>query len=140
MCVWTIEPFIMIGVICRNMANSKKTLVLGASENQARYSNMASIRLEEAGHEVVAVGARKGAIGEVVIETGQPAFKEVHTVTLYLNPSRQEQYYNYILSLKPRRIIFNPGTENPELAKLARNAGIETQEACTLVLLSINRY
>jgi len=118
----------------------KKTLVLGASENPARYSNMAIRRLRAHGHPVVAVGARPGAVMDVDIEKGTPEFDSVDTVTLYMNPTNQRPYYDYILGLNPKRIIFNPGTENPELEALAEDAGVQTTEGCTLVMLSVGAY
>ncbi len=118
----------------------KKTLVLGASENPSRYANMAIKSLRGRGHDVVAVGLRAGAVGDVEIQTGQPLFEDVDTVTLYLNPTNQQPYYDYILSLKPKRIIFNPGTENAELEEKARAVGAEGVEGCTLVMLSIGKY
>jgi uncharacterized protein len=118
----------------------RKTLVLGASENPARYAYIAMQKLRKYNHEVVALGLKKGRVGDVDIETGLPEFTGVHTVTLYINPQRQKQYYDYILSLKPERVIFNPGTENPELEQKLEDAGIEPLEACTLVLLSIGAY
>lgn len=118
----------------------KKTLVLGASENPNRYSNMAVKKLLSHGHEVVAIGRRDGIIGHTPIHKSTPNLTEVDTVTLYLNPGNQLPYYNYILSLHPKRIIFNPGTENEELEQLAQKAGIETKKACTLVMLSTNQY
>jgi predicted CoA-binding protein len=121
------------------MAN-KKTVVLGASENPSRYSNMAVNRLSAHKHPVIAVGRREGKIGNVKIVTGQPEEDEVDTVTLYLNPTNQKPYYDYILSLQPKRIIFNPGTENPELYQKAREKGIKPMEACTLVLLSTGQF
>lgn len=119
---------------------SKKTLVLGASLNPARYSNMAINRLTDFGHPVVAVGMREGTVAGVDILTTPEQFKEVDTVTLYLNPARQVAYYYYIISLKPKRVIFNPGTENPELYELLEKYNIENEVACTLVLLSTNQY
>lgn len=118
----------------------KKTLVLGASENPARYSFLAVNRLRQHQHPVVAVGRKPGKIADTVIETGQPVLEGIDTVTLYLNPANQKEYYNYILSLHPRRIIFNPGTENDELFQLAEKNNIIPQEACTLVLLSTGQY
>ncbi len=118
----------------------KKTLVIGASLNPARYSNMAINRLIDKGHPVVAVGLREGTVVGVEISKEKEQFKEINTVTLYLNPKRQIEYYNYILSLKPKRVIFNPGTENPELYAILKNNTIEYEVACTLVLLSINQY
>lgn len=118
----------------------KKTVVLGASENPSRYSYLAVRKLRNHGHEVVAVGKKTGAVGDVRIETGQPEQEGVDTVTLYLNPQNQQPYYDYILGLQPRRIVFNPGTENPELEQKAAQKGIETIEGCTLVMLSIGAY
>ncbi len=118
---------------------AKKTLVLGASTNPSRYSNIAINRLAAYKHPVVAVGRREGKVGNVEIVTGQPN-EEVDTVTLYLNPTNQKQYYDYILGLQPKRIIFNPGTENYELEKMAREKGIDTVEACTLVMLGTGQY
>ncbi|MBK7375295.1 MAG: CoA-binding protein [Ferruginibacter sp.] len=118
----------------------KKTLVLGASENPARYSNLAIKRLIGQQHPVVAIGKRKGAVGPVEIGTEHEPFPGIDTVTIYLNPLRQQEYYDYILSLHPKRIIFNPGAENEELADLARANGIQPVEACTLVLLSTGQF
>lgn len=118
----------------------KKTLVLGASSNPSRYSYLAVNRLAAHNHPVVAIGKRKGKAGNVEIETEQKPETDIDTVTLYLNPTNQKPYYDYILSLKPHRIIFNPGTENEELEKLAEENGIEAMEACTLVLLSTGQY
>jgi len=118
----------------------KKTLVLGASTNPTRYSYRATRMLTQYGHEAVPVGIKKGEIAGIEIINGTPESNDIDTVTLYLNPARQEQYYDYILGLKPKRIIFNPGTENFELAKLAREQGIETEMACTLVMLSTGQY
>jgi uncharacterized protein len=118
----------------------KKTVVLGATPNPDRYGYKATVRLKQAGHEVLPMGIKKGAIEGIVIENATPQYKDVHTVTLYLNPDNQKPYYNYILSLKPKRIIFNPGTENVELMKLAKENGIETEAACTLVMLSLEDY
>jgi len=96
-----------------------KTLVLGASENTERYSNMAIQRLLGKGQEVVAIGKKAGKVKSVDIQTEQVASEDIDTVTLYLNPTHQKPYYDYIISLKPRRIIFNPGTENMQLETLA---------------------
>lgn len=118
----------------------KKTLVIGASQNPQRYSYLAVQRLNAHQHPVVALGNRSGNIGNTRIETGHQPFEDIDTVTLYLNPMRQKEYYDYILSLQPKRIIFNPGTENDELSEMARSRGIEVEEACTLVMLSTNQY
>lgn len=121
-------------------AQEKKTLVLGASDNPERYSYLAINRLRGKGHPVVAIGQRRGKAGDVDIETEKKPWKGVDTVTLYLNPTRQKEYYDYILSLHPKRIIFNPGAENPELSALARASGIKPADACTLVLLSTGQF
>lgn len=118
----------------------KKTLVLGASLNPGRYSNLAINRLVSYGHAVEAVGLKKGVVAGVEISTEKEQFKDIDTVTLYLNPKRQVEYYDYIISLKPKRVIFNPGTENPEFYELLRNNNIEIEIACTLVLLGTNQY
>ena len=118
----------------------KKTLVLGASQNPSRYSYLAIHKLSSHDHPVVAIGKRKGNVGEVEIKTEQSELKDIDTVTLYLNPQNQIPYYDYIISLKPKRIIFNPGTENEELSNLAEQNGIKAVEACTLVLLSTGQY
>ena len=122
------------------MNKSKKTLVLGASDNPSRYSYLAVNRLRSHGHPVVAIGKKNVMVADVPIEKEKKDWKDVDTVTLYLNPTHQQQYYEYILSLKPKRIIFNPGAENDELADLAIKNGIIPIEACTLVLLSTNQY
>lgn len=118
----------------------KKTLVLGASENPARYSYLAMKRLSAHQHPVVALGKRAGVLNGIPIEKEKKDWTGIDTVTLYLNPQNQKQYYDYLMSLKPRRIIFNPGTENEELYALAKKNGIQVQEACTLVLLSTGQY
>jgi len=122
------------------MNESKKTLVLGASDNPSRYSYLAVNRLRSYGHPVVAIGKKNTMVVDVPIEKEKKNWEDVDTVTLYLNPAHQQQYYDYILSLKPKRIIFNPGAENDELADLAIKNGITPVEACTLVLLSTNQY
>jgi predicted CoA-binding protein len=119
---------------------AKKTLVIGASANPARYSNLAVKKLAAYQHPVVALGKRIGTIGNNTIETEKKDFENIDTVTLYLNPTNQKEYYDYILSLHPKRIIFNPGAENDELADIAAQNNIKTQEACTLVLLSTGQY
>ena len=116
--------------------STKKTVVIGASDNPQRYSYLAVDRLRAHGHPVTAIGNKSGTIGDTPIITEHPAEKEVDTVTIYLNPERQKEYYDYILQLKPRRVIFNPGAENETLEALAKANGILPMEACTLVLLS----
>ena len=120
--------------------NSKKTLVLGASPNPDRYSFLAVNKLANYGHQVIPIGIKRGKIQDMDIINTTPAVEDLDTVTLYLNPTNQIPYYDYILSLNPKRIIFNPGTENSELVKLARKKGIDTLEACTLVMLSTGQY
>jgi predicted CoA-binding protein len=122
------------------LTTGKKTLVLGASDNPGRYSYLAVTRLRGVGHPVVAIGRKQAKVGDVEIGTDQQPLTGVDTVTLYLSPQHQKQYYDYILSLHPRRVIFNPGAENPELAILARENGIEPVEGCTLVMLSTGQY
>ncbi len=120
--------------------NKKKTLVLGASDNPSRYSYLAVQRLRSHGHPVVAIGKKHSRVADVDIEKDKKEFEKIDTVTLYLNPLHQQEYYDYILSLKPKRIIFNPGAENEELATLASSHQIKVMEACTLVLLSTGQY
>ncbi|MBS1774079.1 MAG: CoA-binding protein [Bacteroidetes bacterium] len=118
----------------------KKTLVLGASDNPNRYSYLAINRLRAHGHSVVAIGNRTGRVAGVEIIKEHPELDDIDTVTLYLNPANQKPYYDYILSLKPKRVIFNPGTENDELERKLMAHHIFPQEACTLVLLSTGQY
>lgn len=119
---------------------SKTTLVLGASNNPARYSNMAINRLRKNNHPVVAIGKRTGIVADTSLETETRKIENLDTITLYLNPVNQKEYYQFILDSHPKRIIFNPGTENDELASLAKKKGIQPVEACTLVLLSTGQY
>jgi hypothetical protein len=122
------------------MATAKKTLVLGASANPSRYSYLAMNRLKAYRHPIVAVGRRETEVAGVHISKAPVVEEGVDTVTLYLNPTHQREYYDYILNLHPKRIIFNPGTENPELMKLAKDRGIEPVVACTLVMLATGQY
>ena len=119
---------------------SKKTLVIGASLKPERYSNIAINRLTRYNHDVVAFGLREGQVAGVNIDTNLMPYKDIDTVTLYLNPQRQKEYYDYIIGLHPKRIIFNPGTENPEFQNILNQENIYFEEACTLVLLSTNQY
>lgn len=118
----------------------KKTLVIGASENPERYSNKAIRMLQEYGHPVVAIGNREGQVSGVSFDKEKHHFSGIDTVTLYLNPQRQKDYYDYIAELKPKRIIFNPGAENDEFKKRAEESGIQAIEACTLVLLRTGQF
>lgn len=120
--------------------SSGKTIVLGASLNPERYSHLAIQLLRSEGREVLAVGPTPGRVADVDIQPMIPQADDVDTVTLYLKASNQSAYYEDILRLQPRRIIFNPGTENPELEQMAAAQGIEVQEACTLVLLRTGQY
>ncbi|KIX19809.1 CoA-binding protein [Flavobacterium sp. 316] len=117
-----------------------KTLVIGATTNKERYAYKAIHNLVGKSHQVVAIGAKSGMALDVKIETEKIPFLGIDTVTLYINPKRQEEYYDYIISLKPRRVIFNPGTENPDFYKLLNDNGIKNEIACTLVLLATNQY
>jgi len=117
-----------------------KTLVLGASPKPERYSFKAANMLLKYGHPVVAIGAREAMLGETKILSGMPQIDHIDTITMYLGPQNQVGFYNYILDLKPRRIIFNPGTHNPDLIILAKEKGIEIIEECTLVLLSNGNF
>jgi predicted CoA-binding protein len=123
-----------------SMDRTKKTLVLGASENPSRYSYLAVRRLAAHQYPVVAIGRKAGEVSGIAISTATEPIPDVDTITLYLNPQNQKPYYDYILSLKPKRIIFNPGTENEELIEKAEEAGIEPVIACTLVMLSTGQY
>lgn len=122
------------------MAEKKKTLVMGASLNPARYSHLAINKLVKYGHPVIAFGKKPGLVGEVQIETKLKDWKDIDTITLYMNVDHQKEFHDFILSISPRRIIFNPGAENDELAELAKAQNITTLEACTLVMLSTGLY
>ena len=119
---------------------NKKTLVLGASTKSERYAFKAITMLVEKGHSVLAIGQNKGEVAGINIRTKNIPLKNIDTITLYLNPIRQREYYNYILETKPKRVIFNPGTENPEFYQLLKSNNIKVEEACTLVLLITNQY
>lgn len=118
----------------------KKTLIIGASTNNERYSYKAAHKLVEKGHQIVNIGLKSGEVAGVKIEKPVTPYHDIDTITLYIGPDLQEQYYDYILETKPKRVIFNPGTENEELEQLLKKHGIEPVEACTLVLLSIGQY
>ncbi len=117
-----------------------RTLVIGASPNPLRYSNKAVKRLRSYDKEVVAIGKRETTIEDVTVIKGTPFMEDIHTVTLYLGPENQEEYLDYIISLRPKRIIFNPGTYNHKLEKMAKNADIECLEDCTLIMLDSGIY
>lgn len=117
-----------------------KTLVIGGSPKPTRYSNIAIKKLLSFGHKVEAIGLRESKVESVDIITGKPELADIHTITMYIGPQRQVEYYTYLLNLKPKRIIFNPGTENPEFEILARKNDIEVIENCTLVMLNQGLY
>lgn len=121
------------------MLQNKHTLVVGASPNPFRYSYKATSMLLSYGHKVSLFGIKKGEIEGISIRSELPA-EQIDTITLYIGPQLQPQYYEMLLALQPKRIIFNPGTENPEFEQMAEARGIEALEACTLVMLQTNQY
>lgn len=118
----------------------KRTLVLGASANPSRYSYLALKRLQATGHPVVALGAKRGKVGDLEIENQPGDWQPIDTVTIYLGKANQSDYYKYLTDLMPKRVIFNPGAENEELEYILNSKGIKTIEACTLVLLATGQY
>ena len=120
----------------------KKTAIIGATPNPARYAYLAADLLTEKGHEIVPIGIKSGSVSGVeILDIHQkPQIQGIHTITLYIGPQRQPDWYDYLLSLKPERIIFNPGTENETFNALARQHDVDTEEACTLVLLRLGAY
>ena len=122
------------------MSKNKPTVVIGASPNADRYSFKATESLTKHGHTVYPIGIRAGKINGADIIIDKPILENIDTVTLYVGPDNQAAWMDYVFSLKPKRVIFNPGTENPEIEKLVVSKGIEATQACTLVLLSIDQY
>ncbi len=120
--------------------SSNKILVIGVSLKADRYSNMAVHRLVMYNIPTVAIGLKKGIVAGVEIDTELNNYTDLHTVTLYLNPKRQQELYDYILSLKPQRVLFNPGTENVEFMNILDENNIAYEIACTLTLLATNQY
>lgn len=118
----------------------KKTLVLGASNHPERYSFMAVKRLVAAGHGVYALGSHSGQIDDISLTTEAQKWEDIDTVTIYLNKKNQEVYTDYLLDLKPRRVIFNPGAENHSLKRRLESEGVEVLYACTLVMLATGQY
>ncbi len=118
----------------------KKTLVIGASENPDRYSNKAIRALTGHKHEVVAIGLREGQVAGISFNAEKKDFENVDTVTLYVGPQNQPEYYDYIIGLNPKRVIFNPGTENQTFISKLKAAGIFPEIACTLVLLATSQF
>jgi uncharacterized protein len=129
-----------LNIIEKKIAMQKKTLVLGASNHPERYSFMAVKRLVAAGHGVYALGGHSGQIDDVPLTIEAQKWDDIDTVTIYLNPKNQEGYVNYLLGLKPRRVIFNPGAENHSLKRKLESEGVEVLNACTLVMLSTGQY
>lgn len=121
---------------------SKKTVIIGATTNPTRYAYLAAERLKKNNHEIIPVGIKKGQVfnEEILDLHSKPRIDDVDTITLYVGPQNQSEWEEYLVSLNPKRIIFNPGTENPSLVEKAENNGIETLNACTLVMLSANTY
>jgi uncharacterized protein len=121
---------------------SKKTVIVGATTNTSRYAFMAAEMLHSYHHEIVLIGIKKGdVVGQPILDIKlQPKIEDVDTVTMYLGPQHQPEYYNYLLSLKPKRFIFNPGTENSDFEKMVEQSGAEAIDACTLVILRSNQY
>jgi uncharacterized protein len=123
-------------------AKTKKTVIIGATTNPSRYAYLAAGMLTEYHHEIIPVGIKKGEVyGKQILDIHQrPSVSDVDTITLYIGPQHQPEHYDYIMSLKPKRVIFNPGTENPEFEKIIEESGAEAWEACTLVLLRSGQY
>ena len=120
----------------------KRTVIIGATPNPSRYAYIAAQMLVEHGVEIVPIGIKKGSVQgrEILDIRTHPKVGPIHTITMYIGPQHQPEYYDYLLSLEPERIIFNPGTENEEFARLARAKDIEVDEACTLVMLRVGLY
>lgn len=123
-------------------AEQRKTLIVGATDNPSRYAYMAASMFAKRGMEFIPIGIKKGEVfgREIVDLRLKPDLKDIHTITLYLGPANQIEWIDYLISLKPKRIIFNPGTENPEFFKKASDAGIEVLPACNLVMLSTGQF
>lgn len=121
---------------------SKKTVIVGSSTNRGRYAWLAAQMLTESGHPIVPLGIKSGEVfGEKILDIRtRPSIPDVDTITLYISPANQKEWYDYLLDLKPGRIIFNPGTENEEFEQLARERGVKVEEACTLVLLRSRQF
>ncbi|RZL17372.1 MAG: CoA-binding protein [Pedobacter sp.] len=118
----------------------KKTMIIGATPDPTRYAYRAAHMLTSKGHPIVNIGIKKGEVAGEAIQKRDKVLNDIHTITLYVGPANQPEYYDYIVQTNPSRVIFNPGTENPELEKLLKENGIQPVEACTLVLLSIGQY
>lgn len=121
-------------------SNTKHTLVIGGSIKPERYSNKAIRKLLKYGHKVSSIGLKEGDVSGIKIETGLPNYKDIHTVSMYLDAVRQSQYFEYVLGLKPQRVVFNPGAENSEFAATLKINDIEVVEHCTLVMLDYGLF
>lgn len=119
---------------------NKKTLILGATTDSTKYAYLAAGRPICYGYSIINIGLKSGKVAGVPIEMAEVIYTDIHTITIYIGPEKQKDLYDYILKTNPKRIIFNPGTENDELQKLANASGIATENACTLVLLSLDQY
>ena len=121
---------------------SNKTVIIGATADPSRYAYLAAHMLDEYDHEIVPVSIKKGEIlGKEILDLRKkPPIDNVDTVTMYIGTRNQPEWYDYILDLKPKRIIFNPGTENYEFEKMAEDRGIEAVQGCTLVMLRSRQY
>ncbi|MEB2780686.1 CoA-binding protein [Algoriphagus sp. C2-6-M1] len=122
--------------------SDKLTLIVGATTNPSRYSYFAASRLADAGIPFIPIGIKSGELfGEKILDLRtKPTLQNIHTITLYIGPAHQEEWMAYLIDLKPKRIIFNPGTENPVFFKKAKDVDIEVLQACTLVMLSASLY
>lgn len=118
----------------------KKTLIIGATTNPARYAYTAAHRLTQKGHEIVQIGLKPGQVAGASIDTFRLDYQSIDTVTLYIGPRHQPEYYDYVVALHPKRVVFNPGTENPEFERILKENNIEPIEACTLVMLATGQY
>jgi hypothetical protein len=119
---------------------TKKTLVLGGSPNPSRYSYLAINRLREHQHPVWSIGRRPAQVADITVQQEMTPIEDLDTVSVYLNQENQKNYYDFILAQHPRRVIFNPGAENPEFEKILEEHGVEVLEACTLVLLTTGQF
>jgi predicted CoA-binding protein len=127
-------------LFCRMEIPPYRTLIVGASAKPDRYAYMAAVKLQQHGYPIVQIALREGEAAGQPILAGQPELHDIHTVTLYVGPQHQPAYYDYLLLLRPKRVIFNPGTENAALEALLTEAGIEWLHACTLTMLAIGQY
>ena len=117
-----------------------KTLVIGASVNPNRYSYKVVLKLLDSGIKVIPMGINQGNIADLVIVRHFEKQKDSHTVSIYIKPEIQKEYYKYIINLQPKRVLFNPGTENPIFSQILKKHNIYWENSCSLVLLSTNQY